>query len=138
MVCSLFACRLSASEVRFFVLSGALCWVFSNACTEEEHLLVFLWLVIGERPDLVEIGGHSSIAPPCRGTCRRRESQSLQASTTYLLGSRFRFVCTENFSLVVRCVFQSKSAKSTAQVSNGQLRKGFVKTGYRCCSILKA
>ena len=41
-------------------------------------------------------------------------------------------MCTENLSLVVRCVLQSKSAKSTAQVSNGQIRKGVVRivTGY--------
>ena len=36
-------------------------------------------------------------------------------------------MCTENFSLVVLCVLQSKSAKSIAQVSNGQKRKGLVK-----------
>ena len=40
MVCSLFACCLSASEA-FLFLSGAICWVFSNAYTKEEHLLVF-------------------------------------------------------------------------------------------------
>ena len=40
MVCSLFACCLSASEA-FLFLSGAVCWVFSNAYTKEEHLLVF-------------------------------------------------------------------------------------------------
>ena len=41
MVCSLFACCLSASEA-FLFLSGAVCWVFSNAYTKEEHLLVFV------------------------------------------------------------------------------------------------
>ena len=46
MVCSLFACRLSASEA-FLFLSGAACWVFSNAYTKEEHLLVFF--VAGDR-----------------------------------------------------------------------------------------
>ena len=40
MVCSLFACRLSASEA-FLFLSGVVCWVFSNAYTKEEHLLGF-------------------------------------------------------------------------------------------------
>ena len=40
MVCSLFAGCLSASEA-FLFLSGAVCWVFSNAYTKEEHLLVF-------------------------------------------------------------------------------------------------
>ena len=40
MVCSLFACCLPASEA-FLFLSGAVCWVFSNAYTKEEHLLVF-------------------------------------------------------------------------------------------------
>ena len=40
MVCSLFACCSSASEA-FLFLSGAVCWVFSNAYTKEEHLLVF-------------------------------------------------------------------------------------------------
>ena len=40
MVCSLFACCLSAFEA-FIFLSGAVCWVFSNAYTKEEHLLVF-------------------------------------------------------------------------------------------------
>ena len=39
MVCSLFACCLSASEA-FLFLSGAVCWVFSNAYTKEEDLLV--------------------------------------------------------------------------------------------------
>ena len=38
MVCSLFACCLSASEA-FVSLSGAVCWVFSNGYTKEEHLL---------------------------------------------------------------------------------------------------
>ena len=46
MVCSLFACCLSASEA-FLFLSGAVCWVFSNAYTKEEHLLVFF--VAGDR-----------------------------------------------------------------------------------------
>ena len=46
VVCSLFACRLSASEA-FLFLSGAVCWVFSNAYTKEEHLLVFF--VAGDR-----------------------------------------------------------------------------------------
>ena len=45
---------------------------------------------------------------------------------------------TENFSLVVRCVLQSKSAKSTAQVSNGELRKGLVKIVTGGYSRLKA
>ena len=40
---------LSASEA-FLFFSGAVCWVFSNAYTKEEHLLVFSWLVIGEGP----------------------------------------------------------------------------------------
>ena len=40
MVCSLFACCLSASEA-FLFLPYAVCWVFSNAYTKEEHLLVF-------------------------------------------------------------------------------------------------
>ena len=118
MVCSLFACRLSASEA-FLFLSGAVYWVFSNAYTKEEHLLVFSWLVIGEGPELLDVGGQSSIAPLRRVTRRRSKSQSLWASTTYLLDSRFIFVCTENFSLVVRWVLQSKSANSTAQVSTG-------------------
>ena len=39
MVCSLFACCLSASKA-FLFLSGTVCWVFSNAYTKEEHLLV--------------------------------------------------------------------------------------------------
>ena len=46
MVCFVFACRLSASEA-FLFLSGAVCWVFSNAYTKEEHLLVFF--VAGDR-----------------------------------------------------------------------------------------
>ena len=76
MVCSLFACCLSASEA-FLFLSGAVCWVFSNAYTKEEHLVVFSWLVIGERPELLDAESHSSIAPLRRGTCRRSKSQSL-------------------------------------------------------------
>ena len=40
MVCSLFACHLSASEA-FLFLSGAVYWVFSNAYSKEEHLLGF-------------------------------------------------------------------------------------------------
>ena len=118
MVCSLFACRLSASEA-FLFLSGVVCWVFSNAYTKLEHLLVFPWLVIGEGPELLDAEGHSSIAPLRRGTCRRSKSQRLQASTTYLLDSKFTFVCMHNFSLVVRCVLQTKPAQSIAQVSNG-------------------
>ena len=47
-------------------------------------------------------------------------------------------MCTENFSLVVRRVLQSKSAKSTVQVSNGLLRKGLVKIVTGCYSRLKA
>ena len=46
MVCSLFACRLSASEA-FLFLSGAVCWVFSNAYTKEEHSAGFF--VAGDR-----------------------------------------------------------------------------------------
>ena len=92
--------------------------------------------MIEEGPELLDVG-HSSIAPLRRGTCRRSESQSLSASTAYLLALRFRFVCTENFSLVVRRVLQSKSAKGIAQGSNGQLRKGFVKIAAGCRSILK-
>ena len=42
MVCSLFACRLSAPEA-FLFLSGAVC----NAYTKGEHLLVFF--VAGDR-----------------------------------------------------------------------------------------
>ena len=78
MVCSLCACCLSASEA-FLFLSGAVCWVFSNAYTKEEHLLVFSWLVIGEGPELLDAEGRSSIAPLRRGTCRRSKSLSLQA-----------------------------------------------------------
>ena len=76
MVCALFACCLSASEA-FLFLSGAVCWVFSNAYTKEEHLLVFSWLVIGEGPELLDAEGRSSIAPLRRGTCRRSKSLSL-------------------------------------------------------------
>ena len=76
MVCSLFACCLSASEA-FLFLSGAVCWVFSNAYTEEEHLLVFSWLVIGEGPELLDEESRSWIAPLRRGSCRRRKSLSL-------------------------------------------------------------
>ena len=77
MVCSLFACCLSASEA-FLFLSGVVCWVFSNAYTKEEHLLVFFsWLVIGEGPELLDTEVRSSIAPLRRGTCRRSKSRSL-------------------------------------------------------------
>ena len=58
-------------------------------------------------------------APPSYLSKKQKSKSLLRASTTYLLDSRFTFVCTENFSLVVRCVLQSKSAKSTAQVSTG-------------------
>ena len=44
MICSLFACRLSAVEA-FPFLSGGLCWVFSNAHKKKEHLLVFFFFV---------------------------------------------------------------------------------------------
>ena len=40
MVCSLFACCLSASEA-FLFLSGAVCWVFSNACTIRKNICWF-------------------------------------------------------------------------------------------------
>ena len=77
MVCSLFACCLSASEA-FLFLSGAVCWVFSNAYTKEEHLLVFSWLVIGEGPELLDAEVRSSIVPLRWGTCRRSKSLSLR------------------------------------------------------------
>ena len=40
MVCSLFACCLSASEA-FLFLSGAVCWVFSNAYTIRKNICWF-------------------------------------------------------------------------------------------------
>ena len=41
-----------------------ICWFYS-------------WLVIGEGPELLDVGGQSSIAPLRRVTCRRSKSQSL-------------------------------------------------------------
>ena len=59
----LFACRLSASEA-FLFLSGVVCWVLSNAYTQEEHLLVFFLVACDRRmAELLDAGGHSSIAP---------------------------------------------------------------------------
>ena len=40
MVCSLFACCLSPSEA-FLFLSGAVCWVFSNAYTIRKNICWF-------------------------------------------------------------------------------------------------
>ena len=73
MVCSLFACCLSASEA-FLFLSGAVCWVFSNTYTKEEHLLVFSWLVIGEGPELLDAEGR---ATPPRHLSKKQKSKSL-------------------------------------------------------------
>ena len=79
MVCSLLACCLSASEA-FLFLSGAVCWVFSNAGSSATHTLrknicwFFSWPVIGEGPELLDAEGRSSIAPLRRGTCRRSKS----------------------------------------------------------------
>ena len=77
MVCSLFACRLSASEA-FLFLSGALCWVFSNACTKEEHLMVFFVAsdrrragVTRRRRSLVDC------ATPPRPLSKKQKSKSL-------------------------------------------------------------
>ena len=77
MVCSLFACCLSASEA-FLFLSGAVCWVFSNAYTKEEHLLVFFVAsdrrragVTRRRRPLVDC------ATPPRHLSKKRKSKSL-------------------------------------------------------------
>ena len=137
MVCSLFACRLSASEA-FLFLSGALCWVFSNAYTKEDHLLEFfrgLWSEKGRRYStqkatrrlrhsaeaLVEEAKVKVFRPP-QPTCL---PQDLDLSAR----KAFHQLCGASCS--------QKSAKSTAQVSYGQLRKGFVKIVAGCCSILK-
>ena len=77
MVCSLFACCLSASEA-FLFLSGAVCWVFSNAYTKEEHLLVFF--VASDRRRGRSYSTQKAarrLAPLRRGTCRRSKSLSL-------------------------------------------------------------
>ena len=77
MVCSLFACCLSASEA-FLFLSGAVCWVFSNAYTKEEHLLIFFVAsdrrragVTRRRRPLVDC------ATPPRHLSKKQKSQSL-------------------------------------------------------------
>ena len=65
--CLLAVCLL----LKRFFSSLEVCWVFSNAYTKEEHLLVFSWPVIGEGPELLDAEGRSSIAPLRRGTCRK-------------------------------------------------------------------
>ena len=77
MVCSLFACCLSASEA-FLFLSGAVCWVFSKAYTKEEHLLVFSWLVIGEGPEVTRRRRPLvDCATPPRHLSKKQKSTSL-------------------------------------------------------------
>ena len=55
--------RLAGSSATH-TLRKNICWFFS-------------WLVIGEGPELLDVGGQSSIAPLRRVTCRRSKSQSL-------------------------------------------------------------
>ena len=77
MVCSLFACCWSASEA-FLFLSGAVCWVFSNAYTKEEHLLVFFVASDRRRAELLDAEGRSLIAPLRRGhLSKKQKSKSL-------------------------------------------------------------
>ena len=137
MVCSLFACCLSASEA-FLFLSGAVCWVFSNAYTKEEHLLVFFVAsdrrragVTRRRRPLVDC------ATPPRHLSKKQKSKSLGLNNVPAWLKIYIGVHGELFTgCAVR--LQSKSAKSTAQVSNGQLRKGLVKIVKGCYSRLKA
>ena len=120
MVCSLFACCLSASEA-FLSLSGAVCWVFSNAYTKEEHLL-FLF-----RGQWSEKGRSYSTQKDTRRLRHPAEALVKEAKVKVKsLGLNNVpawlkiYICVHG-ELFTGCAvrFAVKSTKSIAQVSNG-------------------
>ena len=116
MVCSLFACCLSASKA-FLFLSGAVCWGFSNTYTKEEHLLVFF--VASDR----RMAGVTRRRLPGARRLRHSAEALVEEAKVEVFSPKQRTCLTQDFHLCARRTFHWLCGAFCSQNQPRVLRK---------------